>query len=419
MKRRDLQNGLSMVELSLGLGLLGATALLMVALLPASQEAAREAEVSDRVSSVHAALEGFAFIHARLPWADANGDGREDVGTVVGRLPYITLGLGAPLRNPSGLAFRYGVYVRPDAADPQQDVALTVPKDRFFPYIAEGLLNSDPCPGTTDVFAPCGAERRLGKANSLDFCFALGTALGQSINTGYLHVTANGIREHVAYVLVDPGRRDANNDGSPFDGRNSLISNNVEFEHPVTPASSQNDDTVYVRHFNALRERMGCTGVMAAVGHAHPNVETTVALFRQTMRDYTIQLGIAEEMAIADVLGATADVAGAASGLAGAVAAVPTTIASSLKSWGATAASAALAATAVALATANVVMAALNLDNAVASLAGIREIIEDADERIAELDALYWGPDGSLDHLRAGSIRYNVRQADELGVFNH
>ncbi|AHF05621.1 hypothetical protein MARPU_14150 [Marichromatium purpuratum 984] len=389
------QKGLSLIELSVAMLALGAVAMLAVKLLPATREAVRESEVAPRVVSTHAALEGFAFVHARLPWADADGDGHEDEDTTIGLLPYVDLGLGAPLRNASDYDFLYAVYVRPDSADPRLDTALTVRRDRLHPYLAAGL-------------PPTGAPRALGVANSLDLCQALGTAQDQTFSTDHVHIASSTAQEHVAYLLVDPGTADRDADGSLFDGRNSPnAATRTAFEHPTSPISASNDDRVHVRYFNELRERMGCTGVIAASGHAHPNVETTLAIFRQAARDYREQLKVVKEMASADVLGGASDVAAAASGIASASASLTVAIAATMNSYGAKSGAVAVATAGVAAAAGGAVFAAMALAEKV-------EIEDEVEDRLDELDDLI---DNQLDPLY-DSVRNNVRAQDALGVFD-
>lgn len=198
---------------------------------------------------------------------------------MTGYLPYVTLGMGGPLRNAIGNDYRYGVYSRSDSSI-MNDVALTAIQDRWEPTLASGL-------------PPATALTAYGNLSQLDLCRALGVGRQSSVDTSYLNVAATLSNEHVAYVLVDPGSADLDGDGSLFDGLNS---SGLTFEHPTTSASSDYDDEVKVVYFDEMWARMGCSGLLSPAGHAHPNVESTLALFRQSFRDYLAQLEITEEM---------------------------------------------------------------------------------------------------------------------------
>ncbi|NKN32378.1 type II secretion system protein [Marichromatium bheemlicum] len=398
MTQKEAHRGFSLIELSISMVALGAIIMVVVALLPSVRQTTQETQIAPRIAEVHNALEGFAFVHARLPWADTDGNGKENDGAMVGRLPYIDLGLGQPLRNAWQLDFRYAVYAKPGTADkPTQDTELPVRKDRFYPYIAAG-------------HDPVGGQRALGHANSLDFCWALGSAQSaKSIDARYLHVVNRSIKEHVAYALIDPGARDRDLDGSVFDGLNSPNDAHLPmgFEHPSTATTFTNDDHVHVRYFNELRERLGCTGVIAATGHAHPNIETTLVIFQRAADDYLQQLKISKELAENEIIGASADIAAAASGMAGAIASFPTSIASSITTAGATSSAIALASGAIVVATGAAV------DTAIA-LTKKKKMRDDIDDRIDELEDLI---DNHLKPLYQ-SVSHNVLTQDQHGVYD-
>ena len=117
-------------------------------------------------------------------------------------------------------------------------------------------------------------------------------------------------------------------------------------------------------------ESLGCSANMATAGRAHPNVETTLALLKQSMGDYHTQLGIAVDAAFANNFSAGASIANATSGILKSSAALSTGIASAINTAGVTAGAPAAAVIAIAgfvvdlaFATANQVLTAKNYED--------------------------------------------------------
>jgi len=380
------QHGLTLIELSLVLVILGLVTSIMVPLVPALTRLASTEAAIESLTQTNNALTGFTLTAGRLPCADTDMDGVENCPAVAGGFPYLTLGLAAPLRNAQGYDYRYAVYSRSDGL-PMNDASLTGLQERWQPAIASGL-NSALTVNPTSLG---------GDSNHLDACQALGIAESAAADENYTHLVHNGAREHVAYVLVDPGQGDRDGDGSIFDGLNT---NGIAFEHPTKGVSRTYDDVVRVVYFNQLWEDLGCSALLSTAGHAHPNIESFLAMFRQTIRDYRAQLKLVEEMAFADNFQAGASLASAAAGLATAAAEGPTATASALNTAGATGAAvpASIAAiglntTAVGAATAEQIATALNHQT-------VLDHLDELDDLIDELDDLY------------DSVQSNVRNAD-------
>lgn len=372
MSRMVRQRGMTLIEISLTLVILGLITSLLAALVPAIQRLAMVEEAIGDYTEVHDAIAGFALATGRLPCADSDGDGVEDCSAVTGYLPYVTLGMGGPLRNAIGNDYRYGVYSRSDSSI-MNDVALTAIQDRWEPTLASGL-------------PPATALTAYGNLSQLDLCRALGVGRQSSVDTSYLNVAATLSNEHVAYVLVDPGSADLDGDGSLLDGLNS---SGLTFEHPTTSASSDYDDEVKVVYFDEMWARMGCSGLLSPAGHAHPNVESTLALFRQSFRDYLSQLEITEEMAQADILAQTAAVAMATAGLASASALIPMSTASALETFGATSPGIALSVAAVTANTAALATAVAAEVETIENEETISGQVDDLENIIDDLDELY------------------------------
>lgn len=88
------QRGFTLIELAVVIVLLG---LMTAAVLPTvakRHEVKMVIETREILKSVRSALMGFAIINHRLPCADADGDGLEDCGTLIGEPPWQSLGVG-------------------------------------------------------------------------------------------------------------------------------------------------------------------------------------------------------------------------------------------------------------------------------------------------------------------------------------
>lgn len=378
--------GFTLVEMAVVLALLGFIATLLSMVLPDLRRSAMAQAGIAASDEAHRALRAHAFVHGRLPCPDTDADGRENVvaggcAQASGELPWLDLGRSMPLRNGAGLALRYAVYDRPDAA---ADARLGVLLDRLQPTVAEGL-------------PPVAAARARGQQNQLDFCAALQAGQQSGANVNQLHVDGDGGIENVAYALVDPGVADMDGDGSAFDGTNGA---GVRLEHPTRAGSRRYDDRVTVAWFADLWEESSCTGLVAVASRAHPHGESLLALFRQGVRDYQEQLRITRQMAEADRLQEIAAIAGAAAGVANAAAALPTGIAQALNTFGAMSAGAVSAGIALGLNIAATVSAGVSL--------AIGETNRNAiDGQLSTLATMI----GSLDTLHA-SVRERAIASD-------
>ena len=409
------QSGYTFIELSIVLVILGMAAMLVTFLLPAFQNLGMAASSVRNLQEEREILIGFTYTYGRLPYADSNNDGLEDTGAATGYFPYRTVGLSAPMRNAAGLDYRYGIYLRPDAAVAQNDADLGVGKDRFWPMIADGLKLADnpPKPLPTDLAwvdsaasvvatgaRPVAARRAQGNTNQLDYCKALDVAQQYPAETTSLHVVSGalgGTKENIAYVLVDPGAADMNVDGSRFDGANGA---GLSFEHPTRSASLIYDDRVTVGYFSDVWQRMGCAGLLSPSGHAHPNVLSTTDMLRQSLQDLKYQVRLMVDMAAADTLQAGASLASAVAGLAAAVGNMSTDVASAINTSGATSGAAVSAGIAIGLNTVAVALASVNLALTIQNETNVRNQYANIEPIIDNLEILH------------NSIKVNVQASD-------
>lgn len=373
------QQGMTLIELSLMLVVLGLITAVLMSLVPSLTRLASMESAVDDVSGTQNAIAGFVLATGRLPYADTDQDGREDRPAVAGGFPYLTVGLGAPLRNAYGYDYRYAVYARSNS-DPMNDADLVNSIDRWQPSVISGLTpqSTQPSFGTSTPLDLC---RALGVAQS-----GLGVAQTGMVDEQYLHLERSSAREAVAYVLVDPGQADSDGNDSLFDGLNA---EGMGFEHPTLGSSRDYDDRVSAVRFNQLWEQLGCSAQLATAGHAHPNVLSTLAMFRQTIRDYRTQLELVEEMAFADNFQTGASIASATASVAAAAATAPTATASAINTAGATAAAVGASVGAITGNAALVVTAGFAQAAAVINLDNVRDQLVELEKLINELDELH------------------------------
>ncbi|HJX35159.1 MAG TPA: type II secretion system protein [Desulfatiglandales bacterium] len=85
--------GFTLIEIAIVMVIIGILAGGGVSLMGILSERKIRNESLDYLSEAKTSLINFANINGRLPWADSNGDGNEDVGTPVGTFPFLTLRL--------------------------------------------------------------------------------------------------------------------------------------------------------------------------------------------------------------------------------------------------------------------------------------------------------------------------------------
>lgn len=234
MTRRKLQTGFSLLEMAMGLAILGFLFAMLPAGLSVLGKVQNASPALDRLETAISSAVGFVVQHDRLPCPDTTGDGLENCGGArSGRYPYRSVGLAAPLVNERGFAFQYAVY-----RDPAANLAAL--QGSFSP----ALLGGGASPG-----------------NALDFC--QGLRLGLSAGLRNNEPVAGGINP--AFLFADPGQQDADRDGRPFDGNNAR---GLAFESAARQQDENYDDRVTTVSFAELAARLGCPQLMARVSAA-------------------------------------------------------------------------------------------------------------------------------------------------------
>ncbi|MGC9455897.1 MAG: type II secretion system protein [Halothiobacillaceae bacterium] len=290
------QRGISLVETTLVMVLLGTVLVFGWRLADLAGTRVQDLRADVSLGEADAALTGFAALHARLPCPDTDGDGLEncDEGDAVGALPWATLHLADPRLG----RLRYGVYRAADALS-ADDRDLAVLKDRFHPLLAQ----DEP---------PVAVERPLGKSTGLDFCHALRLSALDDYDPDQLHARLRAADEQtgdtggakpVAYALAMPGWTSGVSE-NPF----SVLNQEKSFAAASAPRSVTHRDRVVVRSFEQVFDALGCAGLLAGSGHAHPNAVTAQAILVGGLNDYEKQLELAHRMALAMVAAGSAKI---------------------------------------------------------------------------------------------------------------
>ena len=331
LRQRQRQAGFSLLELAMGLVVLGLVTVLLVQFLQTASRGRTDVTSAHLLRRADDALLAYVMIHSRLPCPAVDGTGEEDCNAgQLGQLPYRSLGLP----DANARRIRYGVLRRPDPADLfERDADLTRLVDRFHPLQVEGKS---------------GGPFPLFNTNGMDLCWALRSAQAAPANAAFVHVTRPDapaqIADNVAYALALPAS------GAAFTGQQA--GNTAAFDSPRRPASAGYGDRVLAVGLDQLYARMRCGDHLAATGHAHFNAAASVSVMHAALTDYKSQLEISESMAKATVLSAEAGIASGVAGGLKAGAGMTDAIAESLASFGSTSYRIAVASAAIASAVA-------------------------------------------------------------------
>jgi len=281
MNRLRRESGLTLIELSLVLiilGLLGLMGWRLALLIDQKQGLLAAPPLLERAEQ---ALLAFAAIHDRLPCPDQDQDGQEDCGAgEVGTLPWLTLQLGDRQLYP----VRYGVYQAGDAN-------LAQASDTFIPL-------------STPQLPPAISEVPLGNITRLDLCYSLQQAQASGLNTGHLHLLdeSGNPAHNLAYTLSIVGE---------------TTSSAAAAEYGTTLARAYVEaGWVRAADFSRLYTNLHCSDTLSSAGHSYPNLAVTATIMNQAEEDYQHMLDLLEDLAFANALLAGAGVASSVGGVA-------------------------------------------------------------------------------------------------------
>jgi prepilin-type N-terminal cleavage/methylation domain-containing protein len=360
--------GYSLVELSITLVVIGVLATVALNYFKLSNQKVNEQYDQALLRPLHQAIEGYVYAHHHLPCPAADSNGVADCTLTKGFIPHQDLMITQNIRNTSGLTLRYAVH---GGGLAKSTGALM--SDLNFPFIAQGTPT-------------LGYPRPLGNNNGLDMCQAIVNARSSSFNSNYVYLSDGVNQLNVAYIILDPGHGDSDNDGNLLDGLNAV--NNFEFQKPSSVATVDYDDYVSPMYFNVLWDRLGCVHSESPAGHAHPNVASAASIMLQSITDYKTLLEFAEDIADANVaVAATTILAGAAS-IGTSVGGPLTGTSKSITTAGVMAPSLALAASAVVAAAATTAVAIATEVKAVDNQEVAKQQVIDAGNLISDITTI-------------------------------
>lgn len=278
---RRVNNGFSLIELSVALVIMGGITLSLLKIFPQVGESLftneEGRETTSTLLATSDALVGFITAYNRLPCPDSGSDGLEDCAAAAqrGTIPYKTLHLANPVLNLSGNELEYAVY-RNGNITLKEDADLVKLKNRYEPLLPDNELS--------------------GKSNGLDFCFALQQAIKLNSSTSNPYLGEGSSRFNMAFILADPGAKNADNLGGLFDQNNSYTgSDDLSYELATKPRDLTYDDRIYGMAFTELAGRLQCAQQLAEVNGAAreafaANDMKDLSLYYQTYRSLALSL---------------------------------------------------------------------------------------------------------------------------------
>lgn len=275
--RSARQRGFTLLEMALTLFSVGFLMAAVPQLVQQGNATLAAAPGSQPADAAELALKGFVLANNRLPCPTASPAlahaGSEDCSLSSGFVPFKVLGLAAPVTNPYGHPFAYGVL--------RGDNHLGVASQRYTPaYLS---------PGASYLAVPAVATSAL--TNGLDFCAKLRDQSMRSHDAQLLSVRHWNDRNNsskmrnAAWVLVDPGQRnaDVNVLAHPLFGAGNQPGQ-LLFDSPGRAAGIDYDDQVRVASLAQLYGELRCPTLLAAASAA--TREADFALDHWRVRSY-------------------------------------------------------------------------------------------------------------------------------------
>ena len=257
---RSRNQGFTFMEMALTLFSIGFLLSAVPGLLSKGSEVANSSPGSAPAEASEFALEGFVGMNARLPCpSDTPTSGVENCNKSKGFVPYKTLGLAHPVTNSEGHPFAYGILTGTNHLG-----KLT---EKFTPqYLV-----------STDTYWSAPTTSISSNTNGLDFCAKLRAQAAMPIDPALVNIrhwserTADAKMTNVAWVLVDPGSRNANGATGTyplFNGSNDPSSTGTSFESPSRVQSETYDDKVRVGTLTQMFGKLRCQELLASVSAA-------------------------------------------------------------------------------------------------------------------------------------------------------
>ncbi len=200
------RSGFTLIEMALVLIIIGIVLGVSFSALHVFTKVNREKDTFQKMEQVKQALIGYLLKNGHLPYADSDGDGKDDDHTYTGKLPYIDLGL-----------------TKADASDAYR---------RVFDY---------------DVAGSTTSQGKLADTSSQNICHQLGAYM-DGTNTSTTRITLDGGTNwtEVPFVLLAPGNN------KQYEGENNDGDRDYEAQN------SSSDDVVVWESFTYLYNKLGC-----------------------------------------------------------------------------------------------------------------------------------------------------------------
>lgn len=284
MKRRH--RGYTLLELTVTLLILGIAGVLLARWAGSFNEQRQYGQQRELIQRADDALTAFAAGRARLPCPASSIDGNEDCnGQSTGLLPWRSLGLP----DASAARLHYAVLLGGDAFN------LTINQAN-----RSGVLQASSVGNNlmATVHSYPGSPH-----NSLDLCRALDSApVGQPLQTLLHGNDARGNPQQLAYALAVPAQP-----GLPTAGSTRLPAD----PHAPVPPSVQVTP-------GQLWARLRCSDGVGPALQSHPNAAAAATVSTLAMRDYSEQMAIFQDLAVAADSSADSALFSAAAQLTGA-----------------------------------------------------------------------------------------------------
>jgi prepilin-type N-terminal cleavage/methylation domain-containing protein len=238
--QRSDQAGFSLIELTISLLVVGVLTGVTAASYSGVTGGKTEEVLVANLGEISLSIANFALLNHRIPCVDTDSDGYENCeqpNAKVGGLPYLSISIDESPGELSESQLVYGVYRQLD---------LTAHVERTGNVMGEqGFLDRN------------------------DFRQALISAANEAFSVTHLHVTGDNAltgtedcsanrSQNIAYILIDAGLRDRNNNGSKFDGENASFGQTGVpcFSAPSRQSGVEYDDKVIAIGFESLLGRM-------------------------------------------------------------------------------------------------------------------------------------------------------------------
>lgn len=283
---KQTHRGYTLIELTVTLLILGVVGIFLARWVASFNAQRHYGQQRDLLQRADEALTAFAAGRARLPCPASNMDGQEDCnGQTTGLLPWRSLGL-------------------PDASAARLHYGVLLGQDSFNLTIRDASRSSVLQASSAGNLVSAHIQSHRGSPhNSLDFCRALANAPASQPLRELLHGSdAQGNTQQLAYALAAPSQP-----GLPTAGSSRLLADDQLSSPPPVQATP-----------GQLWTRLRCSDGVGPALQSHPNAAAAATVSTLAMRDYSEQMAIFQDLAVAANFSADSALFSAAAQLTGA-----------------------------------------------------------------------------------------------------